>query len=494
MLNKTLFNEKTSKILFAFLYICLFAPFVYSVYYSMPATDDFAWAIEWFSSNRIVEAFDRVGWNYMNWFGQSGVFAVLIQILFNPLYWFNDAGHSFGICMIIVFLAIAIGMIFAVRKLAGCFLQIENTFIKSAFTFCVITLIFTTYYYADVYNWWTGVPGYSFMLMLMFFCYSHIVKYVQTQDKRSYIVSIIEGVIVCTGLMNCVPMGLFFLYVVFIRKNDNPDGFWKKALPLICYVISGVFTVIAPGNYKRVDSHNKGEMNLIKGAYITLYTLGKRMVETLIKYPWTLGLFIAIILISLTIKAKDNPKFMNVIVGFVLTFIAAFGALFPYVAGERKKLGEEITPRALIAADYVMFIGMAFVAFQLGQVVAYKFNKTLQLKVSISLAAAVLVVALGAAKLMGTLMYIVPYDIIRQREQIKTIYYTWEGIIEEIEQSPEQDVEVKRENVPWTRFSYPVGIDEGTNFVPEWARGYYGGTNQCAAMWYGKNSVRVYIY
>ena len=61
----------------------LLAPFIYSVYYSMPANDDFAWAISWFSSNRIVESFCRVGWNYMNSFGNSGIFAILIQVLFH---------------------------------------------------------------------------------------------------------------------------------------------------------------------------------------------------------------------------------------------------------------------------------------------------------------------------------------------------------------------------------------------------------------------------
>ena len=66
-------------------YILLLAPFVYAVFYSMPANDDYALGTNWWGANIFVEAFKRMQWNYLHWFGQSGTIAILIQVIFNPL-------------------------------------------------------------------------------------------------------------------------------------------------------------------------------------------------------------------------------------------------------------------------------------------------------------------------------------------------------------------------------------------------------------------------
>ena len=120
----------------------LLAPFIYSVYYSMPANDDFAWAISWFSSNRIVESFCRVGWNYMNSFGNSGIFAILIQVLFNPLYLFDNAGHSFGICMMVFFLLIFVTMIWAIRRLLVNLCGVTDDAVADVVTFLITVLLY----------------------------------------------------------------------------------------------------------------------------------------------------------------------------------------------------------------------------------------------------------------------------------------------------------------------------------------------------------------
>ena len=84
------------------------------------------------------------------------------------------------------------------------------------FTFLLAMLLLTSYYYSDVYNWWSGVPGYSMMMMVSMFAYGSIVKYNDTRTKRDYILMIILGMITCTCLMNCVATGLFYVLYVFI--------------------------------------------------------------------------------------------------------------------------------------------------------------------------------------------------------------------------------------------------------------------------------------
>ncbi len=473
--------------------ILLFAPFIYSVYYSMPATDDYAWSIAWFSDNRIIEIFKRVGWNYMNWFGQSGVLAVVIQLLFNPLYWFNDIGHSFGICMVVIFIGLIIGLVIGIRRLASYLFEDMTTSALDIFTAIVIALLFTSYYYADVYNWWSGTPGYSLMMTIMIFAFGYIARYVRTGDTKAYKGMIITGIIACTGLMNCVAMGLFYLFMIFVKSNHRDDSLIKKIGPLLCYIASGLVTVIAPGNFKRTSGKGEGGPDYIESIRVTAEFINSRIISTLKNYPWVIALFIVIIIFGFACKTKNKPNVFNCLLGIILTYVASAGAIYPYILGERKAVGDELATRVNYYEDYILFIGFAFALFTFGRWLGYVITINIRESILVLIAGVVLVGSLFYAHAIGTFMYIVPYDIYRQRAVIKQIYYTWEGIIDEIETSEEDDVEIVRDNVPWTRFCYPVGIDEGSNFVPEDLREYYGGTNQCTEMWYGKNSIRVYI-
>jgi hypothetical protein len=459
----------------------------------MPATDDYAWAIEWFSTNRLVEVVKRVQWNYMNWFGQSGVFAVVIQILFNPLYWFKDVGHSFGICMVLVYTLIVVGLISAIKGLAKSLLKIEDEFIRSVFTFLLITLLFTTYYYNDVYNWWSGTPGYSMMMVVMLFSMKYISDYVNNRDKKSYIKMIITGAIACTGLMNCVAIGLFYILEVFFNEEFK-ERVKKDVMPLVIYVISGVITVIAPGNYRRTESYDKGDVQYIGSLFVAVYRILKRAVETLLIYPWTIALFLLIVIFSMTYTGRDKiPSLKRIVVGVIFTITSAVGAMYPYVAGERKQIEDGFAERAFFVTDFIMFIGFAFIVFQLGQYILAKSKKNVGKKVAIGIGLCIMSISLFAAKTKEKLMYFVPYDIIMHRAEIAEIYYTWEDIISEIENSSEDVVAVKREHVPWTRFSYPAGIDPGEYTRIKVNTNYYGNTNQCSQIWYGKEKIQVYI-
>ena len=483
-------NKKS--LIIIFLYILFFVPYIYSIYYSMPATDDYAWAIEWFSTNRLVEVMKRVQWNYMNWFGQSGVFAVVIQILFNPLYWFKDKGHSFGICMVIVYFLIVVGLICAIKGLAKSLLKIEDDFVRSIFTFLVIALLFTTYYYNDVYNWWSGTPGYSMMMVVMLFCMKNISEYANEQLNKHYIKMVLLGMIACTGLMNCVAIGLFYFYKIIFNKKCLGNA-KKNIVPFAFYVISGIFTVVAPGNYRRTDSYDKDNVDYIGSIGVTIYTVITRAINTLIKYPWTLAIFIIIILIASLLKKTENGSIKKVFICTVLITLAAIGALYPYVAGERKQIGEEFAPRAFFITDYIMFIGFAFVAFELGRWLSCRFDINMTKNKIAFISTLVILISVITAKVEGTLMYIVQYDIYRQRTQIVEIYNVWEDIIEEIQTSTDNEIIIKKENVPWTRFSYPVGIDSGEYSRIEDNLNFYGNVNQCTQIWYTKDIIKVYI-
>lgn len=482
------------KILILLAYIALFAPYLYSVFYSMPANDDYALGIKWWNANLLVEAIKRTGWNYMHWFGQSGIIAIMIQVLLNPLYWFQNAGHSFGICMIIVFAAITFGTLYAARRLIMLLTDGIDALFADLFTFLLALMIFTCYYYNDVYNWWSGVPGYSLMMMLAVFNFGNIVKYTQTHAKRDYIIMIIVGVITCTSLMNCVATGLFYLLYVFAINLRDGDSIKRKAIPLVCYIISGIITVAAPGNYERIEFekiNGRGgvEPEYISSAVITIVRVIKRFIETLLYKPWVLLLAVLIIFLGQLASVKGKKVDLKyLILGLVAVFIAAWGAVYPYVLGSAKTMDSELASRAYFVEDYIVFIGMAVLLFRFGQWLSA--NKSIDKKIYTA------VFAVFAIYTIATPFrtYFVPKDIVDNASLIKETWYFWDDILDEIESSEDEDVVVTRDELSWCRYVYPVGL-VGDSYI-DWITGddiFYCGCNQGVARLYGKNTVRVVL-
>lgn len=479
-------------------YILLLAPFVYSVFYSMPANDDFALGINWWGGNIITEGFRRLAWNYMHWFGQSGVIAILIQVILNPLFWFQNSGHSFGICMVIVFLAIAFGTIYAARRLIALIVKNDNKIVLDVFAFLTALLLFTSYYYNDVYNWWSGVPGYSLMMMLNIFTFGNIVKYTNTHKKNDYIWMIVFGVITCTSLMNCVATGLFYLIFIFGLRFKDGDSLVKKLCPLALYVISGIITVIAPGNYERIEyeryfGYEVADPQYIHSAIITAERVVYRFVMTMVNKPWTISIVIAIALLGMFIGGEEKTNLKYLIISAVCVFIAAFGAVYPYVLGSNKTFDSEFANRIYFVEDYIVFIGMAIIAFRLGQWISIYIDKKIDIKQFVVSYVLLLVLTCGFAKLNPYTTAFVPTDIVNRVSIIKETYYFWDGILEEAENSSEKDVVITRKDVDWCPYVYGCGLSDNSLKWPEGENEYYCGSNEAVAKMFGKDNVTLIL-
>ncbi len=478
------------KFILACAYIALFVPYIYSIFYSMPANDDFGLGQKWWGLPLVGEAFMRAGWNYMHWFGQSGIIAVLLQVLLNPLYWFKDAGHSYGICMVVVFLLIASGTLYAVRRALKYLTQIKEDWILDLFTFAVAMLLFTSYYYSDVYNWWSGVAGYSLMLMLNILTIGSMLKYKNTLDNTDYKKMIIVGVICCTCLMNCVAIGVFYLFIIaFDLKGNIPVK--KRIIPLCLFVISGILMVIAPGNFSRKGE--KSEIDIITSIKVTGYQLITRLLTGIKTHPWIILILAMIVWLGYFAGkyTKVHLSIKTVLITIVCTFVATFGAMLPYVVGENKTYTDGFATRIYFVEDYFMFIGAAVAAFALGAWIhnIIKVDATIK-SVTISCMILAMIYAGYHNAHQYELDVFIPTDIMAKKEIIKATYELWDGIIDEIEHSESPNVEIHRNPVTWIQYVYPTGLDEGSTWGD---LEYYGSCNECASKYYGKESISVYI-
>ena len=487
--------SKYYKCILAVGYAALFAPFVYSVFYSMPANDDFAWALEWWSSNRLVEVAHRVAWNYNNSFGQSGIFAIMIQVLLNPLYWFKNAGHSFGICMIIACVLIFGGLLIALRRLFIWLCGVDNSIMADSFTYLAALLLFTSYYYSDVYNWWSGLPGYAFMMTMWVITLGNIVKYEQTHSRTTYIGALICGMVVCTSMMYCIPTGLFYLVYVLIINRHSGDSFLKKAAPLLCYIIAGILMVIAPGNGTRMGNESNAGSSLTEAIYVTTLRVIGRAWDGLANKPWIAMLLLIIVATGMAAsKSLRTPKLRYLILGLACTFIAAWGAVLPYVYGSGKSIESEFTPRIYFVEDYIVFIGVALLAFRFGQWLAVKDRFKLRGRAYRMACGVVLLLGMVLSLRGSAYRQIIPLDIVDKSDLIKESWYFWDDILAEVENAEQgSDIVIDRVNVDWCQYSYYVSLDEIPREPIE--DGFpYGNCNQCASKFYGVRSIIVNLY
>lgn len=491
---KSLFaKENIYKWLLAVGYVLLLSPFAYSVFYSMPANDDFAWALTWWSDNRIVEMFHRVHWNYTNSFGNSGIFAIMIQVLFNPLYWFDNAGHSFGICQLIAFFIVVVPLLIVVRKFFITVGYLTDKRAADIATFLVAVMLYTSYYYSDVYNWWSGTPGYAMMMVVAVFTLVNIAKHQQTLEKSTYVAMIITGMIACTSMMYCVTIGVFYVIYVFIVHWKNGESFLKKAMPLACYIIAGVLMLIAPGNHTRMGNENAMNASVKASVIVTAVCNLLRLRASIISKPIAVLAIVLIMVIGVIAKGKKKPRILLVILGAVGVLVAGFGAVLPYVYGSSKALDSEFTGRVYFVEDYITIIGFAIAAFKLGQWIGHMVTLESICKICGAVAVLATVIALMYGQKHGYLVQLLPYDITQKSDIIKTTYYFWDDILDKIQESPEDDVVIDRTNVTWIPYVYPCGIDG--DYQPTLSDdAKYGNCNQCASKYFGKKSIVVNLY
>lgn len=490
-------NKVLYRVILAIGYVLLFASYIYSIFYSMPANDDFAWAIEWWSTNRFVELFHRIGWNYMNSFGNSGIIAIAVQVLINPLYLFDNAGHSFGIFMIIVNIIIMLGILWGSRNIFKILFEIESDIVLDTLTFLVAVLVSTSYYYSDVYNWWSGTPGYSGMMMMSVITCASILKYYSSDSSRkAYITMIILGVISCTSMMYCVLVGGVYIMIACFIYRDNSETFVKKLVPFVCYVITGIIMVIAPGNYTRMNKEHKVDYNmgLFHSIKVTAWRVLNRGHATVQEKPWVWAVLLMMLIIGLYVGCQRKVSIINIILGVILTYVSAFSGVLLYVHGSNKTIDSEFTPRIYYVEDYIMFIGIAIAAVALGCWI----NQVAKIKIGnkVLLSGNILVLFILLLSVIPNEKYksIIQIDMYHRVDLIRESWYYWDDILQLVENgNAEDDIVVSQKNVDWSPYSYYVGMDSTP--VPVLSEDdRYGNCNQCASKYYGVRSIIVDLY
>ncbi|MBQ6464058.1 MAG: hypothetical protein IJJ59_12110 [Pseudobutyrivibrio sp.] len=450
-------KNKKREILLTIAYIIITIPMIFSMYNSVPASDDFAFGSRTISDNIFLDA---IGYSAWNWLYHSGRWLTFFfQKLINPLNTYTHLGRVYGIWMICVFLIVMALLMYSLTIIYAKIMS--NSRIKtSILVFFTIAILFTTYYYVEAYNWYIGATAYAIPFGLLMLTLAFSIRYEETSEKKYYVGLILSGLIPATNEFLDVPIGLLYLYIVFYvyRKNiKDKKVIVNRIIPLIVYVLCGISAVFAPGNFVRQDGYDvhPSATLAIKQIIIDIIV---RIKDILLHHP--LALVILMIFFVLGIKSELTNKWYEAIITIILTVATIFGTIFPYVYG-RAMTTTYLDVRMQYLVDYVLLIGMCIFCLRLGMNAngcgINKVSKIIKIAVGSFACFVILVVAIHG----DAYKKIVPIDIVRNRALIRESYYFWDDVIREIENSKEDEVVIVRKQEPeWTPYFLYMGIVE----------------------------------
>lgn len=482
--------RKKSSIIILLAYLIIMLPMCYAIWFSVPASDDFAFGINSISDNLIANAWGYSLFCYGHHSGRWLTF--FIQKIINPLNLHVHLGHWYGVYMIIFFIITTAVIVYSIRTIVG---KLADGLKADIITLLTIAVFYTTNYYSEVFNWYVGGTAYALPMALMFLSIALTLRYIDTHEKRYYIGLIIAGILPATNEFLDVPIGISYLFLAFYldRKtllNEDKDKrlktFAKQMLPLIIFVICGLSVVLAPGNWGRQESYAVTS-SLSGGLTQTFIDILVRVKELFVSHSWSLILYIGIFVISFLNDSKKAVSIKTAILAVLTLAIATFGGLFPYVYG-RAFTNTYVDVRMEYVVEVFMELTIAIAAALLGQLL----RNIISVKFIYAFSC---IVVLGAIALMfraSSFTSIVQIDIIRHSDLLQESYSMWDGIITEIEQSTDDDVVIHRDKEPeWSPYFLYMGITEGDSFALDMDTIY---SFECIMpnVYYGKKSITLY--
>lgn len=366
---KRIWKKRGFWIVIISIFIILFIPFIAGILHSFPTADDFAMITQddgsiighSISSAKGAEQF------YFSWGG--GWFYIFLEFLLNPLYLFGYQGYGYGIEMCIIFLvfsvSVLIGMCIILRKFCG----IEDLKVRLVVSFFALSAILSVHF-EDIWYWYVG-SSYAWAVTMEIIAIVMIVSFFTHPTKLSFALSMILGVLACNNLNNCVPLGLIYLFLWIKKiKEEKKIRLWY-GIPLLFSFISGVVSVMSPGNFARQDAGlENGNASIIKGIAYT----GEVTITGFIKIisnPTVAVTLITSFVLGFVYNISKKEKVTISAIPFWGGILLLFGALFPTSYGYQSTLFPN-----RIEFVYMTFFVLYYIAIlaKLGCCFAMKFN------------------------------------------------------------------------------------------------------------------------
>ncbi len=341
----------------------LLLPMVYTIFFTLPSTDDFSTAYHVHKNSMFMDSVRYANMRYTTW---SGVWLyAFIRALIHPLVLFPLESYGIGVEMILLFIAFMIALFMMIATAATEILGETKRENIAAYILAFLFVFLNTNIYSEIYYWFVG-SGYMMAMTLGLVTITLTILYFY-REKSSWIIKILLCVIgasACNFYAEAILPGMTYmiLWAYFSIREKKP--LWKKTIPFWFMFVSGVIAVAAPGNYARYESYTS-EVDLI-GAVVETVKISVRILKHMIQQP----LFIALLVMGVYIGIRHTVRTMRGIYPLLagcLSLAALAINAFPIALGYT---GVSFFPNRLyFVLDFVFMVGMIITSICFGMYV-----------------------------------------------------------------------------------------------------------------------------
>lgn len=458
--------------------VILVAPYLYTILYAVPSSDDFVMAVGVDTSNLFNEAIRVANEYYLKWAGDW--ISIFLQILINPLLLFGATSSMYGVEMAILFLLYTTIMGWMIRNIFYYVLKIKDIKVILGVYLIVLMCILNMDVWTEIFYWFVG----STYLQGMLFGMSAIALLVEYRAKGGMICGVllsVMGFFGCSFFMLAVlPATVYLIYIVVDFIKDRKI-YWEKDIPFIFYCAGFLSALVAPGNFSRLGSETgESGLHLFRTVLDTLI-LWLDTTFDLVKNPLILIAMFLLVLIGVAAFREMKFDFKYPVIPFALTLICLYITYFPIALGYG---GTRYLPNRVrfIFCTYAVLMYTVSFLYLGGWV--YRKKEELVTKKNL-LTAAVGLAFFGYVCIMPTQYYEeLPYaQTVAQIQSVKNANSDWMYMLRYIEASEEEDLFLSRSKINTVIIKAP-GLTGDENYV----------VNRKIAEYFGKNSIKLELW
>lgn len=355
-------TKKRVDIRMKLLLFVIILPFVMTIVFSVPNTDDFSVANRVMQfSNPLVGALYHTKDFYINW---SGVYVTaLFQLLLNPLVYFPADGFAIGFVLLVSFLLFIEVIDIYFSTICRDFFGVSNQYAVSAITFLFLILFLNSGVYQEIYYWYVG-NSYLWLCVLCLINQVLIIIYFKKNMSAFWGVALsIVGFVACVGYYQAVFSGIVYLAAWFHYSRDEKRDRLLRFIPLVFMIVGGCTSVFAPGNFVRHSKITSTGIN-IKEALLsaTQNTIGG--ILDVVFSPVTV--FVVVLAFVIGFKYFRGSK-VNPVTLFIMLLFSVMGTAFPVALGYSNN---GIPNRISFLINLTTCIYIIFVSLSAGAVLA----------------------------------------------------------------------------------------------------------------------------